>query len=330
MTEIDSQIPFFLVGGTRSGTTLLGLMLDSHPELSWFHHFDWAVKYVGTDGSWPTITQYQAALKHDSGFQSWQLLVDQNASSYPDVLNGFLQQRRERDGKAFSGATIHARYTELLKIWPNAYFIHIVRDPRDVVSSTLKKGWSGNAWGAAKRWKAAETEWDSMCDSVPEERRLFIKFEDLLSDPINTLQKITSFLGISYTDEMFSYTSRTPYSYPNSKLAGKWQANMPLKSIEMVELAVGSLLDKRGYQRVTEKKEASYLEQVSLTFMNRLEKFKLRVSRYGWRLWAIQFIARQLGSPSQLQWAIRRVEAIDEKILKSSKDYIADPNLRPQ
>jgi len=213
---MSPQEPAFLVGAHRSGTTLLGLMLDSHPKLSWFHHFEWSVKHISADGTWPTVEQYNALLANESGYQVWGLSVNANAATYPEVLNDFLQQRRERDGKPLSGATIHTRYTELPRIWPQARFIHIVRDPRDAARSTIQRGWSGNAWGAAKRWKAAEAEWERLCAIVPAERRLFVRFEDLIANPVGTLQTISDFLGIEYTEAMFSYTERTPQSIPDA------------------------------------------------------------------------------------------------------------------
>lgn len=326
MSKLGYSEPAFLTGAHRSGTTLLGLMLDSHPELSWFHHFEWVVRYIGVDGTWPTVSEYQKVLDNDRGWESWGLSIETKATSYPDIVNGFLKQRRERDGKPFSGATIHTRYTELPKIWPNARFIHIVRDPRDKARSTIKAGWTGNAWGAAKKWRAAETEWERLCTLVPEERRLFIKFEDLVSEPVQTLQKVSQFLGISYTEEMFSYTNYTPYSYPDPKMALKWKRSMSPEDVEMVELAAGSLLDARGYERISGRMKVSFVEAIQLEFMDRWKKSKLRISRYGWKLWFLQFLARRLGNPPQLKWALNKVDEMDAENLQSSEQYITDPN----
>ncbi|MEM9002257.1 MAG: sulfotransferase [Cyanobacteria bacterium P01_F01_bin.86] len=326
MFVTDLHVPTFLVGAHRSGTTLLGLMLDSHPELSWFHHFEWAVKYIEPDGTWPTVDKYLEILETERGYQAWGLSVGNEVKSYPDILNGFLRQRRERDGKPFSGATIHTRYQEVYKIWPKAKFIHIVRDPRDVACSILKAGWSGNAWGAAHRWQRTELEWNALCKLLPEEQRLFVTFEELVKTPVDTLKRITEFLGISYTEELFSYTSRTPYSYPDPRMALKWQKNMAAEDIEMIELALGDLLLERGYPQVSGRKEISLFERFNFEFINRWNKFQWRIDRYGWRLWLAQFLARRLGSPKQLKSVLQKVDAIDEDRLRSSEQYVADPN----
>lgn len=327
MPLTPAKEPCFLVGAHRSGTTLLGLMLDSHPDLSWFHHFEWAVKHISADGSWPTVAAYQEKLAEDAGYLCWNLSVDQDAASYPDVLNGFFRQRRERDRKPYSGATIHTRYSELPKIWPHSRFIHIVRDPRDTARSAVKEGWSGIPWGAAKRWQIAETEWDLLCEQVPEDRRLLVTFEELMANPVEILQKISAFLGIVYTDQMFSYIERTPYTYPNPQMASKWELTMPPAEVAMVELAVGPMMEKRGYQRKTEPKPLSGLTRVQLDALDRWKRFQWRVKRYGLKLWAAQFLARRLGEPTQLAWAIREVKNVDDQLLKASNRYVADPNL---
>lgn len=326
MVKDNSLKPIFLVGAHRSGTTLLGLMLDSHPDLSWFHHFEWAVKYIGPNSTWPTVEKYIKFLDQDRGYQAWNLSVSSASKSYPDILNDFLSQRSKREGKYFSGATIHTRYTELHRIWPEASFIHIVRDPRDTAISTLNAGWAGNLWGGAKRWKAAEDEWNRICMLVPSEKRLLVKFEELVSDPISVLQAITNFIGIEYTEKVYSYIERTPYSYPNPKMASKWKDKISMKEAEMVELAVGDLLEKRGYTRFSKNRRASLIEKVYLNSINDWRKSKQRRSRYGWRLWTMQFLAKRLSFIKQLEWAIIRVNDMENEALENSEKYISDPN----
>ena len=50
--------PTFLVGAERSGTTLLRLMLDHHPQVAFLHEFEFAVDCVGDDGTCPALPDY--------------------------------------------------------------------------------------------------------------------------------------------------------------------------------------------------------------------------------------------------------------------------------
>lgn len=325
--QSSHESPFFLVGAHRSGTTLTGLMLDSHPDLSWFHDFDWAAKYIPLDGTWPTLEEYKVCLKDDFAYNFWNLDFDYgNPQTYPDVLDGFLKQRRDRDQRSLSGATVHVNFAELPKIWPHAKFLHLKRDPRDVAQSTIKFQWNGNAWGASQRWLEAELEWDKLCKIVPESQRLEFKFEDLIADPVDTLKQITEFLGIPYTEEIFSYIDRTPYSYPNPNMVYKWRDTMRAKDIEMVEIALGDLLTRRGYDKVSPKNDVSALKKWLWTVSDRFTKFRWRAARYGWKLWIAQFAARRLGYPSQLAWAIEQAQSIDVGEVQARKDFIVDPN----
>lgn len=323
----SSRTPFFLVGGHRSGTTLTGLMLDSHPDLSWFHHFEWAVRHIKPDGTWPSIDEYQKILSKDFGYLCWNL----NASygepkTYSDVLDGFFEQRRQHDGKPLSGATVHTRYAELPKIWPNAKFIHVVRDPRDVVRSTIKFKWSGNAWGAAQRWKRSEIEWNKLCAIVPSEQRMEFRFEELIANPKDVQRRITHFLEIPYTEAMFSYIEHTPYKYPDPAMAYKWRGKMPRHEIEMVETALGKLLTSRGYENIVDSTSISSIKQANWKITDRAIKFWWRVQRYGWKLWLAQFVSRRLGNPPQLSWALEKVKTLDIEEVRSKIDFIADPN----
>lgn len=323
--ESSSSKPYFLVGAHRSGTTLLGLILDSHPDLAWFHHFEWIVKYITSDGTWPSVETYRLLLAEDFQYRVWNLTINPHSKSYPEVLNDFLEQRKQRDRKQFSGATIHTRYFELAKIWPNARFIHIVRDPRDVALSTIKLHWAGNGWGAAKRWKAAELEWNRLCEIVPEDSRMVITFEDLVAEPVVTLKRITHFLGIAYTDQMFSYTEHTPYGYPDASMAFKWRQKMSSQDIEMIEASLGDLLAARGYESVGSRQKASALKKASWYAGDRFIKFNYRVSYYGFGLWAAQFFAKRLGYPPPFKWVAAKVKELDIQQTTSRQDFVADP-----
>src|SRR5258708_26901281 len=92
------QQPLFLVGSERSGTPLLRLMLNSHPQLAWNEEFEYVVDFLPAEQDWPPIDAYHRYLAHDFVFASSKFSVD-TALSYPQLVNSFLLQKLARDGK---------------------------------------------------------------------------------------------------------------------------------------------------------------------------------------------------------------------------------------
>ena len=78
---IDS--PVFMVGAERSGTTLLGIMLDHHPSLVWAGERQFFVDFM-PGGEWPGVADYAEWLSLDRGFRGLDLSIDPEAS-FPDV-----------------------------------------------------------------------------------------------------------------------------------------------------------------------------------------------------------------------------------------------------
>lgn len=322
----QQTIPTFLVGTHRSGTTLLGLILDSHPDVSWFHHFEWVVSHLQLNQPWPSVPEYCQVLREDYGFKAWNLTLPEQCSSYPEAVNNFLEQRSQAAGKPRCGATVHTRYPALSKLWPQARFIHMTRDPRDVAASVIVKGWAATPWHAAKRWRQAEELWDQLAAQLPDDRKLVVRFEDLVSDPVTILHQVADFMEIPYTEDFFNYTQHTPYGYPDGKMASKWKKKMDPKDAELVELSVGDMLEKRGYERTTQRTQITKSEQLALYCKNRWTIFSARSQRYGFPLWLAQFASRKLGNPAALDWAVQKTKQMDFDHIQASEDFIADPS----
>src|SRR6185369_10561789 len=87
--------------------------------------------------------------------------------SYPQLIDSFLQQQRARSNKPLVGATVHRHFDRLLRIWPVARFVHLVRDGRDVARSVIEMGWAGNLWTGCDRWIDAEQLWAKFSQMLP-------------------------------------------------------------------------------------------------------------------------------------------------------------------
>ncbi len=292
--------PIFLVGSERSGTTLCRLMLDHHPQITWCNEFEYAVDLMSDDPSrnsegWPDLDEYYQWLSLQRIFRATGFKVDPKLS-YPDLVNSFLVQRLERHQKPIVGATVHRHFDRLVRIWPNAKFIHIVRDPRDVAKSCIGMGWAGNVWKAVERWITAEKLWDEFSAQLPADRKLEVVYSDLVTDVQQTLETICDFIGVKYSPAMLTYPEHTEYDLPDPKLVAQWHKKLTPFEIRLVESRVGrELLTSRGFEHsdLPELSVTPLLKKYLLT-QDRYIRWRYRINYYGFWLLVGEMVTRKL------------------------------------
>jgi len=310
----SSQTPTFLVGAERSGTTLLRLMLSAHPQIHWVNEFELAVDMVGDEG-WPDLEQYYAFLSTHRIARAMGYTIDRSLS-YPDLIRSFLEQQRTKAGKPMVGATVHRHYDRLLRFWPDASYIHILRDPRDVAPSCVREGWSSNVWTAVERWVHAEHLWDELARRLPEARRHEVHYDALIRDPESELRGICAFLSMPYDPAMLEYPRFTSYSSPDPSLVEQWRRRLSSREVRLVESRVGDLLTRRGFAPSGEAPlSVGPITAAGLRLQDRVTKVARRVRVFGPRLVAEDYISR-LGFPAWRRSVRLRMNAVTEANLK--------------
>ncbi|WP_035799892.1 sulfotransferase family protein [Crocosphaera chwakensis] len=287
--------PTFLVGAERSGTTLLRLMLSHHPRLAWSSEFEYVVDKITDNGDFPDLNQYYEWLETLLIFQDVSFLTIDPELDYIQLVNSFLWQWKNHYRKELVGATVHRHFDRLLKIWPDANFIYLIRDARDVARSCIGMGWSGNVWKGLDRWLEAEYLWDQLKSQLSTDRYIEITYENLITDPVTTLTKICHFLTLEYDQNMLNYAGDTTYSKPDPKLIKQWRHKLSDYEIRLVESRASALLKDRGY-------ELSGLPPLDVTpFMEKqinLQdwwfRIQFRINRYGLSLVLADYVARKL------------------------------------
>ncbi len=89
----------------------------------------------------------------------------------------------------------------LEELFPTARFVHVVRDPRDVVASIVPLPfWSRSAGVAASDWNECVAGWWAAERRIPAHRRHEVRYEDLVRDPATTLQQIATALDLTVSD----------------------------------------------------------------------------------------------------------------------------------
>jgi hypothetical protein len=289
---------FFLVGAEHSGATLTGLMLDHHPMISFGFDFRYAVELMPEGDGWPDLGDYCEYLRGHSGFQAAELVIAAG-QTYTQVVDSFLDQKRRRDRKPLVGATVHRDFDRLLRVWPGARFIHIVRDGRDVAWSLIAKGLAGNTYFAVEDWLAAEVLWSRLRRELPPDRWTEIRYETLVTQPEATLTGLCDFLGIPFDRAMLNYPNDTIYGAPSPHAIGRWQCRLSPDSVRLAEARIGDMLVELGYEHSgLPRLELSPQMESRLHWHDRFYRALFRWLKHGTRLFLADLVARRLGSRS--------------------------------
>jgi len=309
--------PVFLVAAERSGTTLLRLMLDGHPQISWPCEFDFAVDWPErTAGEWPDVAEFRKALADNRQAQQARIALDP-ALDFPDLVLSFYSQLRARTVKPIVGVTAHRHYDRLLRLWPAAQFIHLVRDGRDVARSHVEMGWAGNVWVAAPVWREAETSWRSLRAGLPQQRCLEVRYETLVRAPELELGRVCAFLGTSYAPEMLDYPSRSTYGPLDPRLTERWRRLLSRRDLALLERQIGDDLAAAGYPPAgVPPAWIPKPRQLALRLGDRVGRARFRAKRYGVALWLEHQLTRRLGSSAARRGVLERMRRIDIDHLK--------------
>jgi hypothetical protein len=317
MTETEcNPAPIFLVAAERSGTTMLRLMLDHHPEIAFFSEFEFAIDRISDSGNFPDVDSYREWLANDRVFLDSGFRIDP-ALGYPELVRSFLEQKRDRDRKPLLGATVHRGIDRLGSIWSDARYIHLLRDPRDVARSTIAMGWAGNVWTGVERWIEAESEWSRLRDDLPRDRWVELRYESLVQDPEGQLQTICEFLGVRYDAQMLAYPATTTYPPPDPRVASRWRQTLSEEELGLVEQRVGSRLAECGYSPsgapavvVTPRMEHQLRRQ------DQFARVRFRIRQYGLFLFAAEYLSRKLGLDSLHAPLLHRMHDVTRRHLR--------------
>lgn len=302
--------PVFLVGSERSGTTLLRLMLDHHPQIAFHFEFELAVDKLPENGGWPDLAEYHRWLSTHRIFQHSGFVIDSKLS-YPQLMNSFLEQKRRRNGsKPCIGATVHQHFDRLPRIWPQARYIHLLRDPRDVAPSVIQMGWAGNCYDAVRYWLEAEQSWDRLRATLRADQFVELHYEELIRNPLATLDHLCAFFGVPYSPRMLDYPQHSSYSAPDPGAAFRWKKKLSARDVQLIEGRVGHLLQSRRYESSgMDPRRPGPVEHSWLMLQSTLRCHAFRRRRYGLGLYLAELVARRLSGSDCFQQAMNEIDA---------------------
>jgi hypothetical protein len=219
----DLYRPFpFIVGVGRSETTLLHLMIDAHPEIAITSETHWlreAVRKLLADPI--DCVGLRTAILSDPGWTDIGISLDDldnivamHSSERPgDTLRRIYQRYGHRNAVARVGdkTPLHSSAMhEIATILPEARFIHIIRDGRDVALSD-RDLWFGpghDVKTAAISWMWHIREMRQQAQFVP--HYLEIRYEALVTDPEKVLKSIAHFIDLPFHPLQLTAYRQTP------------------------------------------------------------------------------------------------------------------------
>ena len=309
-----AEAPLFLVGSERSGTTLLRLMLDHHPEIAFEKEFDFAVTKVSDTGEFPSPHDYAEWIATVRGAD---YEIDRSLD-YRELVNDFLHQKQAASRrKPHVGATVHRNFDRLRFLWPDARYIHLIRDPRDVARSVLQKGWAGNIYQASEFWIQAENAWDSLITHLRSDQAIEIHYEDLVMRTESVLTDICRFVGVDYSEKMLEYRADAPqYPPPDPSLVAQWKTKLAPRKVALVELRTVRLMESRGYAPTGHRlPKVGPLKHQLLLRDAQLRRLRTRVDLLGPRLVTMDVLGRRLGLRKLATKAQIRINAVEQRLV---------------
>ena len=280
----------FVVGVSRSGTTLLRLMLDAHPDLAIppeTHFIPKLIRNVKkSEGQDPRGVALETITTHRR-WPDFQLSEEELSDrvgglsdpSVTEILRAFYGLYAEREGKGRWGDKSPPYVRKMPRIGsvlPEARFIHLIRDGRDVALSLTEVEWGPETIPeAAKKWKQWIAKARRQAKRV--DHYMELRYEDLVTDPEPALRRVCEFAELDFSPDMLTYHERASERMsevirefqigggplltaddraqqhklvsepPQANRLARWQRDMSAEDQAVFEEIAGELLAELGY-----------------------------------------------------------------------------------
>ncbi len=271
---------FFIVGSGRCGSTVLRAIFDAHPmtavpsETLWFGTFEYVNKR-SFDRADDKRAKGLSLIMEDPRVAAVALdekLLDAAVPENPtweDLFVAVLTVYRESRGRQRAGEKtpyhIH-RLEYLAKAFPQAKFIHIIRDPRAVVASYVSAAHYIRANGrnpirAIEKWAYAYDAHSNIQNVLGADRYIMLTYESLVSNPQPELDRLCEFLNLPFDEQMLSFSEHAEMGFLrdannreglkrdlNTDSLEKWRKKLSHKHIQLIEHHCQKGMAALGYE----------------------------------------------------------------------------------
>jgi hypothetical protein len=294
--------PVFICGHPKAGTTLLRNLLDSHPQLVvfpeetlFFRRFLRKAEGLDSQALIDLAEQELVAMFGDHADLPTNPYGDSH-QGYTDIsvekLKARLSTRTDQDGVRHPGDVLSAlvlafgdlvgypvgqarwwvektpyneQFTEqILKWWPNARFIHIVRDPCDNFASYQRKHRDWDAGFFASNWNRSTAAGMQNRRQLGPKKYLVMPYEHLAQSPEEKLAEICAFLEIADHPTLRQPTKRgqpwrgnsmfdDKFNAISAAAIGRWQSVLTREEAAVIQLTTRKYRRALGYRQESPK-----------------------------------------------------------------------------
>jgi hypothetical protein len=267
--------PLIVLGVSRSGTTMLRVILDRSPGLA-IPDESFFVPLLARRHRRVDPARFLDDLARIPTLREWGIAPDDVASRlYEGMPTGaaiaaVFEAYADDQGKPRWGdkTPMYMRHLGLLeRLFPDARYVHLIRDGRDAALSFLElpEGTFTRTWAHPGSPREFACEWlveieaaRTLGGRVGEQRYLEVPYEELVAEPETVVSAICTFAEIPFEPAMLDYVGRTEVArklhqqrlaQPPTVGVRDWRDDMSDEDVRGFEEVAGRLLAELGYER---------------------------------------------------------------------------------
>jgi len=266
--------PLIILGVGRSGTTLLRVMLDRNSQLAIPYETFFVPQLAHRHGRRPSIDEFVDDLGRLRTLYDWGIGPEdvrprlRKGMTTSEALAAIFETYADRQGKPRWGdkTPLYMQQLPLLeRLFPDALWVHLVRDGRDAALSFLElpEGFSGKTWAQPRTVAQFAARWRTEILAARRlgrhagSRYLELRYEDLVAEPERELRRICDHASLPWEDGMLDHTrvsdaanmpEHRNLAQPPTPGLRDWRSQMSRDDTLAFEQVAGDVLRSAGYE----------------------------------------------------------------------------------
>ena len=268
--------PVIVLGVGRSGTTLLRVMLDRSGQIAIPYESFFVTPLAHRHGARPKLDDFVDDLGRFYQLYEWGISPEdvrprlREGMTTGEAIAAVFEVYAEHEGKPRWGdkTPLYMQHLPLLeRLFPDAIWVHLVRDGRDAALSFLElpEGFSGKTWALprtaaqfAARWRTEILAARKLGTHVGG-RYLELRYEDLVTEPERELRRVCEHASLEWEAAMLEHAdvpevSKMPehrnIAQPPTPGLRDWRTQMSRENALEFERVAGDVLRGAGYELV--------------------------------------------------------------------------------
>ena len=267
--------PLFVLGVSRSGTTMLRVILDRSPGIAIPDETFFIPQLAHRHRGVVDPAELLEDVRRLPRLAAWEVPLDDIASrlrpgmTIGEALDAVFQAYAAKHGKPRWGdkTPMYMRHLRLIdRLCPDAQYVHLIRDGRDTALAFLDmpEGVVTRTWahprspaGFACEWRTEVRRARELGRRVGASRYHEVRYEDLVADTEAVVRSICAFADLPFEPAMLEFAGNVDVSakphhqrllQPPTRGVRNWREQMSAEDVRAFEAVAGDLLSELGYE----------------------------------------------------------------------------------